>query len=203
MPKIHTMLLDITSWWESKELFEQIYWMIAFPASLIFLFIMITTFFGSEIDTDAVDADVEIDTDGGIGFQFMTFKNLIGFFAIFAWTGIASIKNGAGMGSTLLISFVSGLAMMFVMAGIYYLLSSMVDDGTLKVKNAIGRLGEVYMNIPPNGEGMGKIQINVQGSMREMTAISNEDETLKMGTVVKVLEVIDGHILLVTKKTNI
>ena len=92
--------------------------------------------------------------------------------------------------------------MMFIMGGIYYLLSTMVDDGTLKVKNAIGRLGEVYMNIPPKGEGIGKIQINIQGAMREMSAISNEEELLKMGTVVKVLEVIDGHILVVTKNTQ-
>lgn len=197
------MFLDITTWWEGKEWLERVYWIVALPSTLIFLFIMITTFFGGDMDTDSPDADADIDADGGIGFQFMTFKNLIGFFAIFAWTGLASIKNGAGTGTTLLISFVSGLAMMFIMAGIYYLLSTMVDDGTLKVKNAIGRLGEVYMNIPPNGEGMGKIQINVQGSMREMTAISNEEEMLKMGTVVKVLDVIDGHILLVTKKTNI
>jgi hypothetical protein len=196
------MLLDITSWWDAQDWFARIFWFIALPSTLIFMFILVTTFFGGDVDSDMPDADAEIDSDAGIGFQFITFKNLIGFFTIFAWVGLACIESEFGTGLTVLISSLSGLAMMFVMAGIYYLLSTMVDDGTLKVKNAIGRLGEVYMNIPPKGEGIGKIQINIQGAMREMSAISNEEELLKMGTVVKVLEVIDGHILLVTKNTQ-
>lgn len=197
------MLLDINTWWDGTDWFEKFYWILALPSTLTFLFIMVTTFFGGDIDSDMPDADADIDADGGIGFQFITFKNLIGFFTIFAWSGLASIKNDVGMMYTILVSVLSGLAMMFIMAGIYYLLSTMVDDGTLKVKNAIGRLGEVYLNIPPNGEGLGKVHITVQGSMREMTAITSETEMIKMGTVVKVLEVIDGHILLVTKKTII
>ena len=195
------MLLDINSWWAAQEWFERIFWLIALPSTLTFLFIMITTFVGGDVDSDMPDADAEIDMDGGIGFQFITFKNLVGFFTIFSWVGLACIKSDFSSTTTIIVAFLSGLAMMFVMAGIYYLLSSMVDDGTLVVKNAVGRLGEVYMNIPPKNEGIGKIQINIQGAMREMDAITNEEEMLTMGTVVKVTEVIDGHILLVTKKT--
>lgn len=195
------MILDINSWWEAQDWFERIFWLIALPSTLTFLFIMVTTFIGGDMDGDMPDVDADIDADGGIGFQFITFKNLVGFFTIFAWVGLACIKSDLSATITIIVAFVSGLAMMFVMAGIYYLLSTMVDDGTLVVNNAIGRLGEVYLNIPPKGEGLGKIQISVQGAMREMDALTNEEEMLKMGTVVKVTEVIDGHILLVTKKT--
>ena len=160
------------------------------------------TFFGGDVGEDVGDTDMEIDADEGIGFQFITFKNLIGFFTIFGWTGIASIRSGSGMSTTLIIAFMSGLAIMFIMAGIYYLLSTLVDDGTLKVSNAIGRLGEVYMNIPIKGEGFGKIQITVQGTLRTMQAVTNDKELLKVGTIVKVKDVIDGHILLVTKSTK-
>ena len=195
------MFLDINSWWAAQEWFERIFWIIALPSTLTFLFIMITTFFGGDMDSDMPDADAEVDMDGGIGFQFITFKNLVGFFTIFAWVGLACIKSDFSATTTILVAFLSGLAMMLVMAGIYYLLSSMVDDGTLVVKNTIGRLGEVYMNIPPKNEGLGKIHITVQGAMREMDAITNEKKMLTMGTVVTVTDVIDGHILLVTKKT--
>lgn len=195
------MFLDINSWWAAQEWFERIFWIIALPSTLTFLFIMVTTFFGGDMDSDMPDADAEVDMDGGIGFQFITFKNLVGFFTIFAWVGLACIKSDFSATTTILVAFLSGLAMMLVMAGIYYLLSSMVDDGTLVVKNTIGRLGEVYMNIPPKNEGLGKIHITVQGAMREMDAITNEKKMLTMGTVVTVTDVIDGHILLVTKKT--
>ncbi|RLD21523.1 MAG: hypothetical protein DRI54_09100 [Bacteroidetes bacterium] len=195
-------MADLNSWWAAMETFEKIFWIIALPSTLIFLGILIMTFFGGDVGDDVADADMEIDTDEGIGFQFITFKNLIGFFAIFGWTGIASIKNDSSMSTTLIIAFISGLAMMFIMAGIYYLLSSLVDDGTLKVNNAIGRLGEVYMNIPIKGEGFGKIQITVQGSLRTMEAVTNDKEIIKVGSIVKVKDVIDGHILLVTKSTK-
>jgi len=195
-------MTDLNSWWAAMEMFEKIFWIIALPSTLIFLGILIMTFFGGDVGEDVGDTDMEIDADEGIGFQFITFKNLIGFFAIFGWIGIASIRNGSSMSTTLIIAFISGLAMMFIMAGIYYLLSTLVDDGTLKVNNAIGRLGEVYMNIPIKGEGFGKIQITVQGTLRTMEAVTNDKEVLKVGSIVKVKDVIDGHILLVTKSTK-
>ncbi len=196
------MIEELNAWFSGIEGFEKVFWLMAIPSTLTFLFIMITTFFGGDVDSDVPDADAEISDDAGIGFQFITFKNLVGFFTIFSWVGLACINSDLSSALTIIISFASGLAMMFVMAGVYYLLSTMVDDGTLKVNNAIGRVGEVYLVIPANGEGMGKIQINIQGSMREMSAITNDKEDLKMGKVVKVLEVIDGHLLLVTKNTS-
>jgi hypothetical protein len=196
------MMTDLNAWWAAMETFEKVFWIIALPSTLIFLGILIMTFFGGDVGDDIGGADMEIDADDGIGFQFITFKNLVGFFTIFGWIGIASIRNGASMSVTLIAAFLSGLAMMFIMAGIYYLLSSLVDDGTLKVNNAIGRLGEVYMNIPLKGEGFGKIQITVQGSLRTMEAVTNDKEMLKVGSIVKVKDIIDGHILLVTKTTK-
>lgn len=192
----------VDGWWEHLLSFEKVFWIISLPATLIFLGLLIMTFLGGDAPDDVPDANGEISGDEGIGFQFITFKNLIGFFTIFGWAGIASIRMGAGQTATIIIAFLSGLAMMFVMAGIYYLLSTLVDDGTLKVKNAIGRLGEVYMNVPTSGNGFGKIQINVQGALRTMDAITNDEEMLKVGTIVKVLDVIDDHILLVTKSTK-
>jgi hypothetical protein len=197
------MLEDINTWFSGIDWFEKVFWLLAIPSTLTFLFIMITTFLGGEVDSDIPDADADISADGGIGFQFITVKNLVGFFTIFSWSGLACINSDLGSGLTIIISFASGLAMMLIMAGIYYLLSTMVDDGTLNVNNALGRIGEVYINIPPNGEGIGKIQINIQGALREMNAMTKEQEILKNGTVVKVIEVIDGHILLVTKNTSI
>ena len=86
------------------------------------------------------------------------------------------------------------------MAGLFYFISRLAEDGTMQMKNAVGRLGEVYMVIPKKGSGFGKVHINVQGALREMDAISNGNKEIPVGTVIKVLEVIDEHILLVTEK---
>lgn len=72
----------------------------------------------------------------------------------------------------------------------------------MKIENAIGNVGEVYLSIGANRSRMGKISIDVQGSKRELSALSDENEDLKQGDVIKVTQVITGEILLVEKLKN-
>lgn len=186
-------------WFEAKDFFEQIYWIIAIPSTLILLIVLVTTFLGGDTDVDA-DFDTDADADGGAGFQFFTFKNMIGFFTIFGWTGIGCIKNGYGSGLVLFISIICGLIMMAAMASIFYMMTKMVEEGTMKMKNAIGRTGEVYLPIKSKRGAFGKVQIKIQGSTHELQALTDDEDDLAVGSVVKVVEVIDNTILLVTNK---
>lgn len=194
--------LDIGTWWAGKVLFEQIFWICAIPATLVLVILLITTFIGGDIDAELDGIDAEIDADAGAGFQFFTFKNLVGFFTIFGWVGIGCTQSGFEPVPTIIIAGICGLIMMTAMATIFYLMSRLVEDGSMVITNAIGRMGQVYMRIPANGEGMGKVQINIQGSVRELDAIAGENQELSTGTVVKVVEIIDGHILKVIKHKN-
>jgi hypothetical protein len=49
---------------------------------------------------------------------------------------------------------------------------------------------------------MGKVQLNVQGSMRTLDAITDDQETIPTSSIVQVVNVIDDHILLVQKQGN-
>mgnify|MGYP000580640094 CR=1 FL=1 len=73
----------MVEWFNGLPLFEKIYWFIAIPASLVFLFVLVTTFLGTDVDGDG-DIEADGDETGEIGFQFFTFKNLVGFFTIFS-----------------------------------------------------------------------------------------------------------------------
>ena len=75
----------------------------------------------------------------------------------------------------------------------------LAESGTLKIKNAIGVIGEVYLPIGAERSKMGKVQIKVQGSLRELEAITDEPEELKTGSMVKVTEIVSAEILLVEK----
>lgn len=194
------ILLDFSSWWAAKSSFEQIYWVFAIPSTLAFLIIMVSTFIGGDFD-DTGDVDADIDGDDGIGFQFFTVKNLVGFFTIFSWIGLACIESGLGIMATLITSFVCGLLMMVVMAAIFYFMSRLADDGTLKLENAIDRIGEVYLPIQAQRGGIGQISITIQGGMRTLQALTDDETDLPVGTVVKVKEIINNQILLVTKNT--
>ncbi len=183
-------------WFSELTSFQQMYWGIAGLFTLIFVFVLISSFIGADTD-DIGDIDAEIDADTGAGFQFFTFKNMVAFFTIFGWSGIASIDAGYSKTTTLFISVVCGLLMMTIMATLFYYISKLTDSGTLKMKNALNQIGEVYLTIGANRSKIGKVHIKVQNSLRELDALTDSKTDLTQGAVIKVVEVTSNGILIV------
>jgi len=184
-------------WFSDLELFGKFYWVIALIGSLVFLIIVITTLIGIEGGEDFDDVDTAIDADTGIEFQFISLKNLIGFFTIFGWSGIACIGEGLSKPITVLISVIAGLVMMTIMAAMFHYMKKLTDSGTLDYKNAIGAIGEVYLTIGENRSKMGKVSVRVQGTLRELEALTDSFTELKSGTIIKVVDVTSNGILIV------
>ncbi len=192
----------MTEWFYSLELFPQIYWGIALIASVVFIIIMALTFIGGDSDGLELETDAEIEADTGIGFQFITFKNLVGFFTIFGWSGIACIDSGLSKPLTVIISLGAGLLMMVIMAAMFYYMRKLSHSGTLDFKNAIGAVGEVYLTIGANRSSIGKAHVRIQGALRELEALTDAQTNLKSGTVIKVKDVTDNGILIVEQLNN-
>jgi hypothetical protein len=186
----------MTEWFSGLSPFQQTYWVLTGIASLFFLVVLMATFIGADGD-DIGDVDAEIEVDTGVGFQFFTFKNLVAFFAIFGWSGIASMNAGNTKTTTVLISITCGLLMVFVMASLFYYISKLTSSGTLRMNNALHAIGEVYLTVGANRSRIGKIQIKVQGALRELEALTDHFEDLKQGKVVKVTEVTNNGILII------
>lgn len=197
----YSMFDNFPEWWQSLELLQQIYWGIAIPFTVFFVLQLIMTMFGGDIDHHG-STDMEIEADDGIGFQFFTLKNLIAFFTIFGWTGIASLDSGLSNGVSIAISMVSGIIMMLIMGGIFYFLGKANESGTLKMKNAIGGIGEVYMLIKGSRGNIGQVQIQVQGTLRTLEAITDDEEDLIPGNVITVVAIANNNILIVEKSKS-
>jgi hypothetical protein len=187
--------------WSEVGIFEQVFWVITIPATVIFLVLLVLTVLGSDADVD-VDTDVDADIDAGdsIPFQFLSLKNIVAFFTVFGWSGIGFIHAGLASWLIILLATICGLLMMTAMAALFYFMSKLAESGTLNMKNAIGKLGEVYLVIPAKRGGMGKVQLNVQGSIRTLDAITDEPETIPTSSIIQVVDVIDEQILLVKKQ---
>ncbi|MCB0372628.1 MAG: hypothetical protein KDD31_06455 [Muricauda sp.] len=184
------------NWFAALTLFEKVYWIVAIAGSAILLVLVVMTLVGGDVD-DMGDVDTDIEADTGIHFQFLSFKNLMGFLTIFGWSGIACIDNGLSTGLTILISVFCGLLMMLAMASLFYYLAKLQSSGTLNLRNAVNQIGEVYLTIGANRSRIGKVSVNVQGTLRELQALTDEDQDLVQGNVVKVQEVTDTGILIV------
>jgi len=192
------MILQISDWWSSMEMVEKIFWSISVPFSLLFLIQIALTFVGGDIDDLSAegDADAAVEGDTGIDFQFISLKNLIAFFAVFGWTGIICLDMGLGVGVSTLIATLAGLVMMLIMASILYFMGKLVEEGTLDLNNAKGKVGNVYLSIPANRKGMGKVQIEVQG-LQTLDAVTDSDSDIPTGAVIQVVDVLNDQILIV------
>ncbi len=75
----------------------------------------------------------------------------------------------------------------------FYLMSRMEQSGNIDLqKSAVGCRGTVYIAIPEGGRG--KVQITIQGAVREYDAVT-DGESLVSGTPVKVVGVVDDSLL--------
>lgn len=189
---------DFSSWWEGLSLILKIYWGLAIPFTLFFVLQLIMTFAAGDVMDDTPDAEVE--ADSGVTFQFFTLKNMVAFFTIFSWTGIACIDSGLSSGLSLFISILAGMAMMALMATLMYFIMKTNVSGTLKMKNALGQVGEVYLGLQGKRGSIGKVQIKVQGSVRTLDALTDDEEDIPTGKVITVSNIINDNILLVTAK---
>ena len=96
------------------------------------------------------------------------------------------------------IAFAVGAILVFAVMMLFKGLSKMQQSGNINVfESAVGCNGKVYLTIPGERKGTGKVQININNSVREYDALTDSEDDLKTGTSIKVTEVIDASTLIV------
>jgi len=183
--------------WENLSLMGKIYWILAVPSTAIFLILLILSFFGGDADAGG---DVDADLGDGIGGFIINFKSIMSFVMMFGWAGIISLSFNLSIGFTILVAILTGFVSLIAVAALLYFISKMSYSGTMQIENAIGKVGQVILKIPPKKSGFGQIQVNIQGSLRTLDAKTEETEEIKSGTNVQVIDLLDNEVLLVVTK---
>ena len=148
----------------------------------------------ADADVDGLDADVDVDVGdghyaGNAFFGILSFKALVAFVAIFGLTGLTLYDTDLGQPLRLLYSALAGFAAMLVVAWLMRMLHSLSSSGTVRLQNAVGREGSVYLRIPAKDEGRGKVTFELQGRTVELTAITDGSE-IQTGARVRIVEVL-------------
>lgn len=196
----------LTDLWTSLSPFMRVIWCITLVASLIFIFQTIMTFVGADTGGD-MDVDASFDTDvdiadadaavGSGGVNLYTFRNFVNFFLGFGWTVILLNNSVRSRGLLLFFAILVGVILVALVMFLFKWLYSMQQTGNINVyKSAVGCTGTVYLTIPAERKGEGKVQITINNSVREYNALT-EGEALPTGKPIKVIEVINPSTLLV------
>ena len=192
----------LATWWADLSPVMKLLWGVTLTATLVFVIQTVMTFLGADTGGD-FDVDVDTSMDGSDlsnidgGANLYTFRNFVNFFLGFGWTAIIlqpSVKSTAVL---VIIAVLVGLALVALVMYMFKWLNSMQQSGNINVfQAAVGCQGKCYLRIPGERAGAGKVQITIQGAVREYDAVTDGDE-IKTGASVKVVEAIDGNTLLV------
>lgn len=194
-------------WWNTLSVVMKILWGVTLASSLVFIIQSIMTFIGADadldFDTDTSGADLDTGAEPGTGLGLLTFRNLVNFCLGFGWTAVLLMEQITSVPLLLTIAMLVGIGLVALIMLMFKWISGMQQSGNIDVrKQAVGCTGRVYLTIPANREGAGKVQININNSVREYEAVTDGGK-LPTGVQIKVVEVISESTLLVEEQESI
>ena len=171
-----------------------------------------------DLDGDGVPDGIDLDGDGvpdefyespeetevqheGFNLRLFSFRGIVAFFAVYGWGALAISRSGKPWLVALIVGLILGIAAMFLVAVTMQLFVRLQSDGTVDPGNAVGLAGEVYLSIPPQRQGEGKVNVVIQEKMTECAAVTDEERPISTGEQITVVGVTREHQLIVMRRT--
>jgi hypothetical protein len=122
-------------------------------------------------------------------FQILTFRAVVAALAFFGLAGLAARSAQWDDTAALAAAVAAGSVALWSVHKLMRLIARLRVDGTVRLHDAVGRTGVVYLRIPPAAQGVGKIQLAVHQQTLELSACSASGE-LATGQAVRVIRVV-------------
>jgi membrane protein implicated in regulation of membrane protease activity len=115
----------------------------------------------------------------------------------FGWTGVAFYNSFQNQTFLIILAAIVGCLFVVIFFIVIKQILKLTEDNTFNIDKLIGKTAEVYLRIPANKSGKGKIQVSLNGTNHELLAIT-ETEEIPSGNMVKIVR-IEEKILIVEK----
>ncbi len=153
---------------------------------------------GDSMHGHAGDSDTQ-HPDSSWLFGVLSFRTLVAAAAFFGVTGKAALSAGYAPATSFVLALLVGFSAMYGMYWLLRLIASLSSSGNERIINALGRPATVYIPIPAAGKGAGKVQLSMQNRIVEYQAVTDEEETLKTGQHVEVVDIVGSDIVRVRR----
>ena len=130
--------------------------------------------------------------------QLFTLQGIMTFLCVFGWTGIICTSLGLHVAIAIIIALVLGFLAMLGVAKVLQLTRRLTQDGSIDVRRLLGEKGRVYIPIPANESGEGKVTIAAGERFIELSAVTDEQEAIPTATQVRIIDV-RGDVVAVEK----
>ncbi|MBQ7982276.1 MAG: hypothetical protein IJ037_05305 [Clostridia bacterium] len=180
------------TWFTEMDLVGQIYALIAIPATLALVVQTALLLFGigagdgdADFDPDADLSDLAEAGDGGL--VLFSLRGILAMAAIGGWSGLVMHEAGISTVVTVILSVAIGFMALVGIAWMMKISMKLQSSGNLNLGYAIGRVGTVYIPIPGEMKGSGKINLTIQERFIEIGAVTSCERKLMTGESVRVV----------------
>ncbi len=184
-----------------------LYFVMGSVATLLFLARLIMSLFGGDGDTGDFDspgagdgADVHTHHDDSTGvFKFFSLLSIMAFFMGAGWMGFAArVDWGLSGPVSAILAIGFGTAAMSLAAGLAYAMRRLNKTSKYDPSTCVGSTGQVYLTIPPKGQGEGQVKVTFGGNSRILSATST-GPSIAAFQAVKIISVDDKTLLVEPK----
>lgn len=205
----------MTAWWESLDLLERVLACIAVPATLLLVLQLALSLLGlgghegdleaeagGDLDAEDFDADdpgAGIAGHDGFALRMLSLRGILAFLSVYGWAALAVSRAGHPWLAAILVGLILGAAAMVLVAAAMGLILALQTDGTVDRRNAVGLSGTVYLTVPAQRQGSGKVNVVIQEKLTECDAVTDEMQPLPTGTPVTVVGLTREQALIVMR----
>ncbi|MDR2047099.1 MAG: hypothetical protein LBP79_04265 [Clostridiales bacterium] len=210
-------------WFNGLQAAEQILFVIAVIASAFLVVQFALLLIGMSNGSDAFDggSDAHFDgdacadgTDAGYdgigdiqsnstsvveasGLKVLTIRGAVAFLAVGGWTAFGLF--GAVSYWSLLIGAAAGALTALLLAVLMRAILRLEGRGNISFNRAVGATGVVYLSIPQKRTGAGKITVMIQERLVECSAMTDAEEKIEDGAIIKIVALADTNTFLVER----
>ena len=192
----------LSDWFIQLDPALRFYWGIAIFASIVVIIQMTMSFVGmGDIDSGDADVDFSTDTDSldnAGSMHLLSIRNIFYFLLGFGWAGVSLWSTIPNLILLCIVSVLVGCLFVAIFIFHFRQMMKLQSNGAFNINDAVGKVCDVYLRIPGENQGLGKVQISFNGSVQELDA-RTAGEPIPSGAKVRVLRVIDKKVLEVEK----
>lgn len=176
-----------------------VYMVCAVVGGVVLILQMLLTLIGIGADHDlgldaagAGDGIGDVHTDFGDHhgsshfFGVLSFRSLMAALAFFGLGGLWALQEEFGTYFAFVAALGAAAGAMFAVAWMMRLMAGLAYEGTVRVENAVGQMGTVYLAIPGENTGVGKVTVTVQSQSLEFDAVTPH-ESIPTGATITVV----------------
>lgn len=190
----------LSEWFNALEPTLRFFWGIAIFATVVFVIQTLLSFMGmGDHDVDVPsEADAATDaTDDAGAMHLLSFRNIIYFLFGMGWAGVSLWHTIDSRPLLVFVTLLVGCAFVAIFLAIFRGMMRLQHNGAFDIRDAVGKTVDVYLRIPPQRRGQGKVQVSFNGSIQELDAQTDSPTPIASGSKVRVTEVLNNRVLLV------